>query len=106
MSDNSWNPREVYKSKQPLNIKSSLVIVMFPEALTELHKEIQHHPPLLVLLHDQPDKDVYIQILEIAAYCKILVSGEYTNDDMLKLCETLTKKLRSMRTLIVLPLSL
>lgn len=105
MFKDSWNPKEAYKSKRPLDTKRPLVMVMFPEELTELHKEIQYHFSLLELLHDQPDKDVYIQILEIATYCKVLVSGEYTYDDMLKLCETLTKKLKNMRTPIVLPFS-
>lgn len=86
----------------PLNLKNP-AYEFFPEELTDLHKEIQHHPNLLQILHDQADKDVYIQILEIAAYCKILVAGTYTRDDMLNLCKMLTTKLMSMRTIIVIP---
>lgn len=86
----------------PLNLKSP-VYELFPIELTDLHREIQYHPKLLQLLHDQADKDVYIQILEIAAYCKILVAGTYTRDDMLNLCKMLTAKLMSMRTIIVIP---
>ena len=98
----TWNPHAEPEKPRTLNLKNP-VYVMFPEELTILHREIQQHPKLLKLLHEQADKDVYIQILEIAAYCKILVAGEYTRDDMLKLCTMLTTKLMSMRTLIVVP---
>jgi hypothetical protein len=94
------SPQPVYG--ESLNLKNP-AYDYFPEELIALRREIQEHPPLLKILAKQEDKDVYIQILEIAAYCKILVAGEYTRDDMLNLCEMLTKKLMSMRTLVVIP---
>lgn len=101
-----WKPPsrgpEQAKYGETLNLKNP-AYEYFPEELIALRREIQYHPPLLKLLAEQEDKDVYIQILEIAAYCKILVAGEYTRDDMLNLCEMLTKKLMSMRTIIALP---
>lgn len=97
-----WNPRKEPERARTLNLKNP-IIEMFPEELTDLHKEIHHHPKLLALLHGQPDKDVYIQILEIAAYCDIFVMGTYTRDDMLELCKKLTRKLQSSRTLVVVP---
>lgn len=87
---------------QALNLKNP-VFDFFPQELIDLRLEIQKHPPLLQILADQADKDVYIQIMEIATYCEILVAGEYTKDDMLNLCTMLTQKLMSMRTLIVIP---
>jgi hypothetical protein len=102
----NWEPpaRATPQAKygESLNLKNP-AYDYFPEELIALRREIQEHPPLLKILAEQEDKDVYIQILEIAAYCKILVSGEYTRDDMLNLCEMLTKKLVSMRTIIALP---
>ena len=107
--NSDWKPPprgpEQAKYGEALNLKNP-AYDYFPEELIALHREIQNHPPLLKLLAEQEDKDVYIQILEIAAYCKILVAGEYTRDDMLNLCEMLTKKLMSMRTIIVIPPSL
>ena len=104
--NSDWKPPprgpEQAKYGESLNLKNP-AYDYFPEELIALRREIQHHPPLLKLLAEQEDKDVYIQILEIAAYCKILVAGEYTRDDMLNLCEMLTKKLMSMRTIIALP---
>lgn len=105
-SPTDWKPPprgpEQAKYGESLNLKNP-AYDYFPEELIALRREIQEHPPLLKILAEQEDKDVYIQILEIAAYCKILVSGEYTRDDMLNLCEMLTKKLMSMRTIIALP---
>lgn len=106
MSENIWTPpsREVPQAKygESLDLKNP-AYEYFPQDLIDLRLEIQKHPPLLALLANQADKDVYIQILEIAAYCKILVAGTYTQDDMLNLCKMLTEKLMSMRTIVVIP---
>jgi hypothetical protein len=101
-----WSPpprgSEQAKYGESLNLKNP-AYDYFPQELIDLRLEIQKHPPLLKVMAEQEDKDVYIQILEIAAYCKILVAGEYTKDDMLELCKMLTQKLMSMRTIIVIP---
>lgn len=100
----TWDPHKQPESNigKTLDLKNP-AYEYFPEELIALRREIQEHPPLLVILADQADKDVYIQILEIAAYCKILVMGEYTRNDMLNLCKMLTEKLMSMRTIVVIP---
>lgn len=102
----TWTPPprgpEQAKYGETLNLKNP-VFELFPEELCALRIEVQKHPPLLFILANQADKDVYIQIMEIATYCNILVAGEYTKDDMLNLCTMLTQKLMSMRTLIVIP---
>ena len=84
------------------NKNSKLQYEMFPEELIQLRIEIDHHPDLLAILHAQSDKDVYIQICEIAAYCEIVVDGTYTRDDIIRLCKICLDKLVSKRTLIVL----
>jgi len=78
---------------------------IFPQQVLDLHTEVRKHPDLMRKLHDQEDKDVYIQILEIATHCEIVVAGTFTHQDMLNLCETLTKTLYSMRSIIVLPMN-
>lgn len=102
----TWDPLAPRRQESNIGKTLSLKNVAFdyfPQELIDLRIEISKHPPLLKLLHEQEDKDVYIQILEIAAYCKILVTGEYTREDMLNLCTMLTQKLMSMRTVIVIP---
>lgn len=80
-----------------------LHLEVFPQQVLDLHTEVRKHPDLMKKLHDQENKDVYIQILEIATHCEIAVAGTFTHQDMLDLCTMLTKKLYSMRSIIVLP---
>lgn len=77
----------------------------FPEPLNQLRQEIDHHPDLLTILSIQQDKDVYIQISEIAAYCDIVLDGTYTREDIVELCELCVKRLQAKRTIMVLPLA-
>jgi hypothetical protein len=77
---------------------------IFPQEVLDLHTEVRKHPDLMRKLHDQEDKDVYIQILEIATHCEIAVAGTYTHADMLNLCKMLTEKLHSMRSILVVPI--
>ena len=84
------------------NKNSKLQFEMFPEELTQLRIEIDNHPELLLILHTQADKDVYIQISEIAAYCGIVLEGMYTRDDIITLCKLCLDKLISKRTLILI----
>jgi len=81
------------------------ILEFFPEPLIQLRQEIDHHPDLLVLLSVQSDKDVYIQISEIAAYCDIVLDGTYTREDIVELCELCVKRLQAKRTIMVLPIS-
>ena len=79
-------------------------IEMFPEELNALRIEINNHPDLLVILAAQADKDIYIQISEIAAYCGIVLDGEYTKQDLITLCGKMEQQLRSKRVAIILPI--
>jgi hypothetical protein len=72
-------------------------IEMFPDELIALNEEIRNHPDLLVILATQQDKDVYVQIAEISAWCGVILDASYTRDDIIKLCGTLTDILRKKR---------
>lgn len=98
---------EIWDPKGPAPAKTleinRVAYTLFPEELTELRKEIQHHPDLLLILHTQSDKDVYIQLAEIAAHCGIVLDGDYTQQDILKLCKLLTNNLMAKRVIVVNP---
>ncbi len=81
------------------NKNSKLEYELFPEPLIQLRLEINNHPDLLVILHAQADKDVYMQIAEIAAYCGIALEGMYTRDDIIGLCQKCLEHLRAKNTL-------
>lgn len=77
-------------------------IEKFPDEIIDLHTEVRKHPTLMKLLHDQENKDVYIQLLEIASYCGIAVAGDYSREDILRLCKEMTTHLYVRRTGIVI----
>ncbi len=83
------------------NKNSKLQFEMFPEELIQLRIEIDNHPDLLVILAGQADKDVYIQICEIAAYCGIVLDGMYTREDIIGLCKKCLEHLIRKRDIIV-----
>ena len=84
-----------------------MYIRMFDDRLVKLIEEIgQHHPALIARCNAQPDGDFYVQMGEVAAHCGILLDGDYTDKDIYDLCTVLTKRLVSMRTLVVVPDSL
>jgi len=81
----------------------NLKLEFFPESLTALRVEIDNHPALLQILAAQEDKDVYIQLSEIAAYCGIILDGEYTRDDLIRLADKLVWELKKKSSILILP---
>ena len=76
----------------------------FPEELTELRIEIDHHPDLLTILTLQADSDFYVHLAEIAAYCGIALNGDFSQTEILKLCDLCTQTLKAKRiSVVVLP---
>lgn len=70
----------------------------FPDELVELNIEVGNHPDLGERLNRQPDKDVYIQLAEIAAFCNVVLDDTYTHKDILELCKLLKDILYKRRT--------
>lgn len=77
---------------------------LYEQELQDLNAEVIHHPELQKILAAQADKDFYVQLADISLYCGVVLDGDYTKDDVLKLCTLLTKKLYERRTQIILPL--
>lgn len=75
----------------------------FPQQLQELNEEVGYHQRLMERLKEQENKDIYITINEIAAYCGIILDGMYDEQDILGLCSLCRSKLYHMRTSIVIP---
>lgn len=74
----------------------------FPEEALELQEEMLKHPDLQEYLSHQTDKDTYIILNEIAAFCGLILDGLYTPDDILGIMEYLRKKLYERRTSIII----
>ena len=76
-------------------------LVYFEQELLDLQEEISKHPPLLEILSRQTDKDFYILLSEIGSYLKMAFDGDYSKEDVLRLCEIMTKKLRERREICI-----
>lgn len=73
----------------------------FPPELIALQKEVLNHTELCFILANQPDKDVYISLMEIAKYCDFAVAGTFTRDDIIELCSMCLKRLKAKRTILI-----
>ncbi len=78
-------------------------IVMFSADQIALHKEIPHHPTLVERLQNHPADEYEVRLAEIANYCNIVLHGDYTPDDLDKLCGVLADKLRVKRLGLAFP---
>lgn len=74
----------------------------FPQEITDLNEEIVHHPQLMEFLAKHHASQIEMKFAEIAAYCGIVLDGEYTEEDMIPLAKLLRNKLLSKRTCIIL----
>lgn len=81
---------------------SNVRLDFFPESRIALSREVAEHPPLLELLKKHPQAEFEIIIAEIALYCDVALDGNYTQEDLDKLCDILFKRLRAKRSSILL----
>ncbi len=79
-----------------------LEIVMFPEEVIELNRELANglHAPLQEIMHGL-DSHVSFQerLGHIAAYCELVLDGQYMPDDIAGICGELVKRLKDKRVL-------
>lgn len=72
-------------------------INIYPDELIELNKELKHHPRLMLLLGNHGMHEWEIKMAEIARYCGIVMNGDYTEEDIVKLCKLLLPRLIAKR---------
>lgn len=90
--------------QESLRPGAKLQYEMFHPQIIALNREVAMHPELCKIIANQPQKDVYIRILEIATYCNVIMVAElYTLEDILDMCEKLTAELFKKRTSIIIP---
>lgn len=75
---------------------------MFHENRVALNQEVKLHPALLERLANHPVDEFEVRLAEIAAYCDVLLNGEYYPEDLDRLCGILFKRLYCMRSPLVL----
>ena len=75
---------------------------MFSYQRIALQQELTHHPELCELLAKIPAAEFEMRLAEISAYAGVLLDGYYTQGELDKLCDILTRKLVEKRTQLIL----
>jgi hypothetical protein len=81
------------------------VKVLFDPRRTQLAEEVKNHPELCQILGELAEQGIdgsefEVRLAAVAKYCKIGLDGTYLPEDLSKLCDILTEKLRKARTIV------
>jgi len=74
----------------------------FPEIYIQLRREVNKHPVLLASLISVDPTDFTAILAEIGVHCEVMIDGEYSPKDLIRLCEILIQKLQKMRMIEVI----
>jgi hypothetical protein len=78
-------------------------IVLWPEEVIQLNMELSHtdlHPQLAEIMHNLDPACTFAERLgHIAAYCDLMLDGEYMPEDIAKICGELCKRLEKKRVM-------
>lgn len=73
-------------------------INIFPDEVIHLQREIINHPKLMNRLANNHRADSWeTKLAEIAHYCDMILDGDYTEEDIKRICTILEKKLIERR---------
>lgn len=77
---------------------------MFSPERLALQEELAHpaHQELWPLIAKHPPQEFELRIAEISAYLEVALDGYYTQAELNKLCDILTRKLYERRTGLVI----
>lgn len=91
-------------SNRTFNIPNGVKVAYFPPEFVTLSQEIIHHPVLIDLLQDYPaDEDSFeLRLAGIAAYCEIMLDGDYMPDDIVRIAKMCTQRLQDKRKKVII----
>lgn len=74
-------------------------IVYFDPVVLDLQRELFNpaHAELVSRLERHPVDDIELKFAEIATYLDIILDGDYTNEDFMRLAKIFTAKLQTKR---------
>ena len=86
-------------NKQDTTTNGKIILEFFPEEYIALQRELATglHPVLETRLSRISVEEIDFKLAAIAQYCDIVLDGEYSLEDRMKLCALLTKKLIDKR---------
>lgn len=75
-----------------------MVFEVFPQEYLDLDAELKtEYHPKLDFLKNYPVDDMDIKLAQIAAYCEVILDGDYDIKDRVKVAGILVKKLKEKR---------
>ncbi len=79
-------------------------IVYHSEARIQLMLEVRNHPELVAQLEQlEVGADEFeMRLAAVAAYCDVMVDGDYLQSDLDNLCHILIQKLKQKNSIIIL----
>lgn len=88
---------------QDEHLRDDVMVALMPEPYFQLRLEIEKHPALVQIFQagqgaDTPFDEV---LAHTAAYCEVILNGYFTQEDLLKLAETLREKLVQKRSTVL-----
>ena len=82
-------------------LQGKFIVEMFPEELVEFNKEVGKHPLLMEALAKLETKDFYTMLAKVAIEVGVVLDDTYTLEDIRKVCDICTERLKRRRTGIV-----
>ena len=74
------------------------VFELFPAEYIALDAELKtEYHPKLAFLNNYPAEEIDMKLAQIAAYCEVMLDGDYAIIDRIKLCAVLVEKLKDKR---------
>lgn len=83
------------------SLQGKYIVEMFPEELVEFNKEVSKHPLLMEGLSKIESRDFYTMLAKVAAEVGVVLDDNYTLEDIRKICDICTERLRRRRTGVV-----
>ena len=88
--------------KPKITVKDNSRLAFFSMERIGLQQELKHHPVLVDLLQKHAPDNFEMRLAEIAAYCGLILDGDYVAQDFDNICEICRHKLWSKRSPIIL----
>lgn len=86
-------------TKIEIETHKEIIFELFPQEYIELQRELATgiHQQIVAIIERYPADEMDIKLAQIAAYCEVILEGDYNLTDRRALCKVLTEKLVSKR---------
>jgi hypothetical protein len=95
----SYDEQKTKKDNFQYQNNGKFILEIFPQEYIDLNKELatQNHPKIQAIVAGYPPEEIDIKLAQIAAYCEVMLDGDYTLESRIQLCKVLKDKLVLLR---------